>query len=74
MLAVLEGESIRTSRDVQGGVAPSHMTKPDDEWSWKERIQGSDFPNVQTSTQIVPLYTARRGMLGKTRWEATGVF
>lgn len=42
--------------------------------AWKEGIQGSDYPNVQTRTQVVPLHTARRDMLGETRWEATGVF
>ena len=48
--------------------------KADDVWGWKARVQGSDYPNVQTSTQIVTLDTGRRGMLGETRWEATGVF
>lgn len=43
-------------------------------YGWEEGVQRSDYLNVKTSTQIVPLHTARGGMLGETRWEATGVF
>lgn len=75
MLAILKGEVIsQTPRDVQGSVEHRHITKADDVWDWEEGIQGSDYPNGQTSTQIVLLHTARRGTLGETRREATGVF
>lgn len=51
MLAILKGKVIsQTPRDAPGNVEHGHMTKPDDVWGLKEEIQGSDYPNVQTST------------------------